>query len=124
MRICLQSLRDSNLSLNATIVSVNGDSRMHSEPQKLLNFNFYADPEPDPAFHCNADPDPDSASQNNAYPDPQPLVNVMKKSTKMLRWQQSSKYSSRIVTIRVVWILDNRSTSIIPADLSSKLVIR
>ncbi len=33
---------------------------------KLFHFDFYADPNPDPAFHSNA-------SKNNADPDPQPL---------------------------------------------------
>jgi hypothetical protein len=34
---------------------------------QLLNFDFYADP--DPAFHSDGDPDP--ASQNDADQDPQ-----------------------------------------------------
>jgi hypothetical protein len=37
-------------------------------PQKLLNFDFDADP--DPSFHFNADPDP--ASKSNADSDPKP----------------------------------------------------
>jgi hypothetical protein len=41
---------------------------------KLLHFDFYADPnpDPDPVFHSNADPDP--ASKNNADPGPQPML--------------------------------------------------
>ncbi len=45
------------------------DQRLHFEPLQLLNFDFNADPDADPAFHSNADPDP--ASQSNAAPDPQ-----------------------------------------------------
>ncbi len=41
---------------------------LHLEPRKLLNFDFKAELDPDPAFHSNKDPDP--ASQNNADPDP------------------------------------------------------
>ncbi len=37
---------------------------IHSEPLKLLNFDFNADPDPD--FLSNADPDRDAASKINA----------------------------------------------------------
>ncbi len=44
----------------------------HCEPLKLLNVDFNADPDPDPAFHSNVDPVSDPASQINADPNPQP----------------------------------------------------
>jgi hypothetical protein len=47
-----------------------GRPRLHFEPLKLMGFDFYADPDPDPALHSNTDPA--EASQNNADPDPQP----------------------------------------------------
>ncbi len=51
-------------------MSVHGPTRLHFEPPKLSNFDFTADPDPDPAFHSNADPDP--VSKNNADPQHQP----------------------------------------------------
>ncbi len=39
-------------------MSVPGPPRLHFEPQKLLNFEANADP--DPAFLFNEDPDPSS----------------------------------------------------------------
>ncbi len=45
-------------------VSVHGPLRFYFEPPKLLNYDFNADPDPDPAFHHNVDPNP--ASKNNA----------------------------------------------------------
>ncbi len=57
------------MSLQASIVRV----QLHFEPLKLLNFDFIANADPDPAFHSNADPD--AASENNRFnadPDPQP----------------------------------------------------
>ncbi len=47
-------------------MSVQGPSRLYFEPLKLLNFDFYADP--DPAFHSSADPDQNLAAKNNADP--------------------------------------------------------
>jgi hypothetical protein len=54
--------------MHASILSVHGPPWPHVKPQKLLNFDFNADP--DPAFLSNADPDPDPASQNNTDPGP------------------------------------------------------
>ncbi len=34
------------LSLQASILSVHGPPRIHSDPRKLLNFDFNADPDP------------------------------------------------------------------------------
>ncbi len=61
-------------------MSVHGPPRLYNEPQKLLNFDFIADP--DPAFHSNADPDP--ATMNNADPDPQPCC----ASFSITRWHE------------------------------------
>ena len=58
---------------NASVVSVDGHTRLQFEPLKLLNFVFNVDP--DPAFLSNADPDP--AFQNNADPDPQPCIIIL-----------------------------------------------
>jgi hypothetical protein len=41
------------LSLYASFVSVSNSPWLHFEPLKLLNFDFYADP--NPAFHLNGD---------------------------------------------------------------------
>jgi hypothetical protein len=38
------------------ILSVHGPPRLYFEPLKLLNFDFYADTDPD--VHFNGDPDP------------------------------------------------------------------
>jgi hypothetical protein len=58
------------LSAQASTVSV------HGPPQKLLDFDSYADPDPDPAFQYNAGSDP--TSRNNADPDqdPQPTFKL------------------------------------------------
>jgi hypothetical protein len=53
-------------------VSVHGPPPLHFESLKLLNFDFNADPDPDPAFHSNADPDPYPAYHSNADLDPYP----------------------------------------------------
>jgi hypothetical protein len=80
MRICnnyssLQTLQDSILRLQTSIVRVNGPPRLHFEPLKLLNFDFNANADPDPALHSNADPDPASKHNRfNADPDPQPTL--------------------------------------------------
>jgi hypothetical protein len=67
---------ESILSLHASIVGVLG-------PPLLLNFDFDAVSDPDPAFDFDVDPEPaffshrvanadmDPSSQNDAYPDPQ-----------------------------------------------------
>ncbi len=47
---------------------MHGPLLLYFEILKLLNFDFNADPYPDPAFHSHADSDP--ASKNNADPDP------------------------------------------------------
>ncbi len=51
-------------------MSVHGPSRLHLEPQKLLNVDFCAEPYPCTAFPSNANPDP--SSKINADPDQQP----------------------------------------------------
>jgi hypothetical protein len=55
------------LSLQGSIVSVNGPPLLYFELLKFLNVGNNADP--DTAFHSEADPDP--ASKINADPDPQ-----------------------------------------------------
>ncbi len=45
-------------------MSVHGPPRLCIEPLKLLNFDFNATADPDPAFHSNAGP----ASKNNVEP--------------------------------------------------------
>jgi hypothetical protein len=50
--------------------------RLHFEPRKLLNFDFNADPDADPAFHSKADPN--TASKNNADPDPKPCLHGLR----------------------------------------------
>ncbi len=45
------------LSFMASIQSVYDPPRLYFEPQKFLNFDFNADP--DPAFHSKANPDQD-----------------------------------------------------------------
>ncbi len=52
------------------MMRVHGPLLLYFETLKLLNFDFNADPGPDPALHSNADPD--QASEINADPDPQP----------------------------------------------------
>jgi len=54
--------------------------RLHFDTLKLLNFDFNADPDLDPAFPSNADPDP--ASKINAEPDLQPWIGWMKPERK------------------------------------------
>jgi hypothetical protein len=56
------------LILQASIVSVHDPPRLCFEPLDLLNFDFNADPDPDPAFHSKADPDSDPTSKYNAEP--------------------------------------------------------
>jgi hypothetical protein len=62
-------------------LSVQGTLWLHFEPLQLLNFDFDANPDPDPDFDVDADPfpnpsvysdaEPDPASQNDVDPDPQ-----------------------------------------------------
>jgi hypothetical protein len=40
----------------------------HAEAQRIMNCQFNADPNPDPAFHSNVDPDREPTSKNNADP--------------------------------------------------------
>jgi hypothetical protein len=48
-------------------VIVHGPSWLKFEATQLLNFDFEADLDPDPAFHSESDPDP--ASKNGSVPD-------------------------------------------------------
>jgi hypothetical protein len=53
-------MQGSNLSLQASTVSVHGPPRLYFKPQNYLN------------FYLNADPDTISKNNANADPDPQP----------------------------------------------------
>jgi hypothetical protein len=48
--------QDFILSVLASNVSVHCPQWLHFESQKLLNFDFHAEPDPDHAFRSNADP--------------------------------------------------------------------
>jgi hypothetical protein len=66
---------DSVLILQPFVAIIHGPLRLNVKPQKLLNYDLNADP--DPAFHSNTDPD--SASKNNADPDLHPCLKPSKK---------------------------------------------
>jgi hypothetical protein len=57
-------LQGSILSLQASIVSVQGPQWLWFEPLKLLNFDFNEVTDLD--FYFNADPETDAAFKNNA----------------------------------------------------------
>ena len=54
------------MSHQASIGSVRDPPLLYFPPLRLLNFDFNARSDPDPAFRSNADPD--QASKNNADP--------------------------------------------------------
>ncbi len=87
--VALQPLQASTPQFWASTAQFWASTALHGsifEPQKLLNFDFNADPNPDPAFHSNADQD--SASKNNADPDPKPsyLRNLSTKFYSVRAW--------------------------------------
>ncbi len=75
----LQTLRDSILSLHASIVTVHGPTWLHFEPIKLLNFDFNAQPDTDQDFRSNVDPiliHVPKIMRTHEDPDPQPWLEV------------------------------------------------
>jgi hypothetical protein len=71
IRICdrchTHSLHCSILSLHASNVIVHGPPWFHFEPPQLLDFDFDAGPDPDPALDFDAEPD--TAFHSDSAPD-------------------------------------------------------